>query len=266
MQTHNYSWDCAYVVMDGAISNRLQKYVWPPAAPLKSVVTADAVFTLSLTMLFEIAHEKKYMAHSRTIDIYDHRWVCTTSWITLAEIACKSRHDPLQDHRLHDYSWDGAYVVVDNVIWNRSRKYAWPSPGPLESLITAMLEDGRYGAPGTEISAQPPLNPRTTPLGGELQNREFGNFAPTLFQDTLAYWQHRWKGRHHLKNRRRRGAYIVMDDPIWNRLQKYAWPTPEPSKSMTMAETMLTLMTYSRTIEIYGYSRGDAYIIMHYVI
>ena len=61
-------------------------------------------------------------------------------------------------------------------------------------------------------------------------------------------------------------AYTIMDDAIWNGLQKYAWPTPEPSKSMTMAETMLTLMTYSRTIEIYGYSRGDAYIIMHYVI
>jgi hypothetical protein len=38
-------------------------------------------------------------------------------------------------------------------------------------------------------------------------------------------------------------VYIVMDDAIWNRLQlaKYAWPTLGLSKSMTIAETVLTL-------------------------
>ena len=37
------------------------------------------------------------------------------------------------------------------------------------------------------------------------------------------------------------GAYIVMGDAIWNRLQKYAWPTPRRSKSIIVAETVLTL-------------------------
>jgi hypothetical protein len=37
------------------------------------------------------------------------------------------------------------------------------------------------------------------------------------------------------------GAHIVMDEAIENRLQAYAWPTPGPSKSITIAETVLTL-------------------------
>ena len=37
------------------------------------------------------------------------------------------------------------------------------------------------------------------------------------------------------------GPYIVMDDAIGIRLQTYAWPTPGPSKSMIVAETVLTL-------------------------
>jgi hypothetical protein len=37
------------------------------------------------------------------------------------------------------------------------------------------------------------------------------------------------------------GACIIMDDTIRNRLQKYAWPTPGPSGSMIIAQTMLTL-------------------------
>jgi hypothetical protein len=35
--------------------------------------------------------------------------------------------------------------------------------------------------------------------------------------------------------------YILMDATIQNRLQKHAWPTPGPSKSMILAETMLKL-------------------------
>ena len=244
--------------MDDAIWSRLQKYVWSTTAPLESMITANTVFTLSWTMLFEVLREKEHIAHSRTIDIYDHGLVCTMSWITRAEIACKSTHDPVQDHRIHDYSWDGACMVVDDALWNRLRKYARLSPGPLESVITAALDDGRCGDPGTEMPAQPTLNPRTTPLGGELQNREFRSFAPTLFQDPLEYWQHRWTGQHHLKNRGRRGAYIVMDAAIWNRLQKYVWPTPEPSKSMTMAEAMLEL-SWTTLFEIVCKSTHDPF-------
>ena len=33
-----------------------------------------------------------------------------------------------------------------------------------------------------------------------------------------------------------------MDDTIWNRLQKYAWPTPGSSESMIIAETVLYIV------------------------
>ena len=69
-------------------------------------------------------------------------------------------------------------------------------------------------------------------------------------------------------------AYIVMDDAIWNRLQKYAWFAPGRSKSMIIADTVLTLswtmlfeidckrLTHFRTIEIYDCSWDGAYMVM----
>ena len=34
------------------------------------------------------------------------------------------------------------------------------------------------------------------------------------------------------------GAYIFMDDPVGNRLRKYAWPIQGPSKSLIIGETV----------------------------
>ena len=60
--------------MDDAIFNRLQMYVLPTAGPSKSMITAEAVLTLSGTMLLN--HLKLFvkvrMSHSRTINIYDY--------------------------------------------------------------------------------------------------------------------------------------------------------------------------------------------------
>ena len=39
----------------------------------------------------------------------------------------------------------------------------------------------------------------------------------------------------------RDGAYIVMDNAVWNRLQTYAVPTPGPPKCMILGEMVLTL-------------------------
>ena len=133
IKSYDYSWDSAYIVMGDAIQNRLrayasptpgpwksmiiaemvptlswtmdaiwnclQKYAWATTAPLESTIVADMVFTLSWTTLFEIVFEKVYMAHSRTIEIYD-------------------------------YGWDGAHNVMDDAISNRLQKHAWPTPGP----------------------------------------------------------------------------------------------------------------------------------------
>jgi hypothetical protein len=39
--------------------------------------------------------------------------------------------------KIYDYSWDSAYIVMHYATWNCLQKYAWPSPGPSESIIIA---------------------------------------------------------------------------------------------------------------------------------
>ena len=39
--------------------------------------------------------------------------------------------------KTHDYSWDGAYIVMADAIWNRLQMHALPTPGPSKSMITA---------------------------------------------------------------------------------------------------------------------------------
>jgi hypothetical protein len=38
---------------------------------------------------------------------------------------------------IYDYSWDGAYIVMDAAIWNRLQAYALPTPAQSNSMITA---------------------------------------------------------------------------------------------------------------------------------
>ena len=89
-----------------AIWNSLQKYAWATTAPLESMIIAHTVFMLPWTKLFEIVREKVhvYMADSRTVEIYD-------------------------------YGSDGAHNVMDDAIWNRLQKHAWPTPGPLNPWL-----------------------------------------------------------------------------------------------------------------------------------
>ena len=83
------------------------------------MITADTVFTLSWTMLFEVLREKEHIAHSMTIDIYDHGWVCTMSWIMRAEIACKVRmtqsrtiESMITAETVLAWSWTMLYEIV----------------------------------------------------------------------------------------------------------------------------------------------------------
>jgi hypothetical protein len=57
IEIYDYSRDCAYIVMDGTIWNRLQKYAWPTPRPSKSMIIVKTVLTLSLTMLSEIVRK-----------------------------------------------------------------------------------------------------------------------------------------------------------------------------------------------------------------
>jgi hypothetical protein len=132
---------------------------------------------------------------------------------------------------------------VDSLeFWNRLRKYAWPSPGPLKFLITATPENGGYWPPGSQMPAQPPHNPRTTPRTTPLGGRggESGILCQFFFRtpgvlaaplDEAAPLEKLGpKRRLHCHGR----CYLKC-------VQKYAWPTPEPWKSMAIAETVLTL-------------------------
>ena len=106
---------------------------------------------------------------SRTLDIYDYNW--DGAYCVMDEkIVCNSWNDPLQDHRniwlcrrrclhdqirryfklfakvrmshsrtikIYDCSWGGAWILMDDTIWNRLQQYAWPTPGPSESMTIA---------------------------------------------------------------------------------------------------------------------------------
>ena len=93
--------------MDDAIwiFSQLEPYVWPTPGPPKNMNIAGTVLTLSWTMLFEIV--------------------------------CKIRMDHCRTNQTYDYSWDGAYIVMDETIWSRLNMYVWAIPGRYKSMIIA---------------------------------------------------------------------------------------------------------------------------------
>ena len=99
IRIYDYSWHCLYVIMDDAVRNRSRTSIrgrlqdrrnlwlwfrWCAQCHgwcyLKSIATAR-------------------MTHSRTIEsMIMAETVFTLSWTILFEIACESAHDPLQEH------------------------------------------------------------------------------------------------------------------------------------------------------------------------
>ena len=55
-----YTWDCACMVIDDAIWNRLKTYAAPTPDPSKAMIVAETMPTLSLTMLFKIVCNCKH--------------------------------------------------------------------------------------------------------------------------------------------------------------------------------------------------------------
>ena len=98
-----HGWLQDYSDLDDDIWNRLQTYAWPILRPSQSAIIAETVLILSWTMLFE-SFANVHITYSRTIEIYD----------------C---------------SWDGAFTVMDDAIWNRLQMCALPLPGPPKSRI-----------------------------------------------------------------------------------------------------------------------------------
>jgi hypothetical protein len=170
---YDYSWGGAYIVMDNATWNRLQKYAWPTLAPstnIMIIIIAEKVLTLPWTTLFEIVCNYAVPTPGPYKSMIIAETELTLSWTMLFEIVCKCKHDPLQDHRnlwlwlrrclhchgwrylksfakvcmmhsttikIHGYSWDGADIVMDDAICHRLQTYAWPTARPSRAMIIA---------------------------------------------------------------------------------------------------------------------------------
>jgi hypothetical protein len=207
------------------------------------MIIAEAVLTLSWTMLFEIVCNNTYDPLKNYWNLWLELGRCLhwQSWTILFGIVRKITHGPLKDNQniwlclkrcLHcharcylksfakvrvtrsttieifDYSWDSAYLVMNDAIWNRLQTYAWSKPGPSKSMIMA----------------EPVLT--------------FTCKVRMAHPGTIKICGCSWDG-----------AYIVMDEAIWNRLQTYVLPTPGPSKSMVIDETVHTL-TWTMLFEL----------------
>ena len=101
------------------------------------MIIAETMLTLSWTLLFEIVCRSTHdplQDHPKSMIIAET--VRTWSWVMLFEIVCKSTHGPLQDDRKnYDCSRDGAYIVMDDAVWNRLQTYAVPTPGPSKCMV-----------------------------------------------------------------------------------------------------------------------------------
>jgi hypothetical protein len=134
--------------------------------------------------------------------------VLTLSWVVLFETVAKVCMTHSRIIQIYNYSWDGADIVTDDAIWNCLQKYTWPTPAPSKCMLTAET---------------------VLTLSWTMLFKIVCKSMQGPFQDHLNLWL--W-----LKQ-----CLIVMDDAIWNRLQKYACPTPGPSKSVIIAEMVLAL-------------------------
>ena len=202
MEICHCSWDRAYIGMADAVWNHSQTFALPCPGSSKSMIVAKTVLTLSWTML----------SHSRII-------------------------------RTCDYSWDGAYIVMDDALWNRLQTYACCTPITPKSRTVAETILTLSCIMLFAIVCKRTRNPfqdhnkfeimimteMLLTLSWAMQCQIF----PKSTHDPPWHHQNLWLWL--------RQCLIVMDDAIWNRLQTYALPTPEPSQSMIIADTVLKL-------------------------
>ena len=143
--------------------------------------------------------------------------------------------------KTYDYSWDGAYIAMDDAIWNRLQTYARRTPIPSKSRIIAGTMLTLSCTMLFAIVCKRTRNP--------LQDHQ--NLWLWLRCCLHCHWRCNVKSFAKVRMTRPGtikiydcgwdGAYIVMDNAIWNRLQTYALPNPEPSQSTIIADTVLKL-------------------------
>ena len=97
---------------------------------------------------------------------------------------------------------------MDDAIWYRLQQLEWSIPGPFKFVIIAEAVLTCQGRCSLKLFVK----------------------VHVTYSRTIKIYDYS-----------RDGAWIVIGDAIWNRLQKYAWPIPGPSTYMNIAETVLTL-------------------------
>ena len=140
IRIHDYSGDCAYIVMDDAISNRLRKLAWSAPERSKHTIIAETVLALSWIMLFEIVRTH---THDPFQDDQNVRLQLKRCLHCHARCYLKSFANICIKHcrtvKMYDYSSDGAYIIMGDAIWNRLQLCALPIPGQSESMVIAEM-------------------------------------------------------------------------------------------------------------------------------
>ena len=110
LESMHESWDSACIVTDGrCYLTTVCKCTRDQLQDRFFMITAEIVLIIFvMDDVIWFFGENVCMTHSRTIKFYD-------------------------------YSWDGAYIVMGDAIWNRLQLCALPIPGQSESMVIAEM-------------------------------------------------------------------------------------------------------------------------------
>ena len=137
---------------------------------------------------------------------------------------------------------DGAYTVMDDAIWNRLQTYALPLPGQSKSRIRAkILLTLTRTMPLFEIVCKCTYDPTPGPSQFMIIAEMVLILSWTMLFEIVSKSMHDPLPEPKSYDCSWDRPYIVMNDAIRNRLQRYAWPTPGASAPVSIAKTMLTL-------------------------
>ena len=137
---------------------------------------------------------------------------------------------------------DGAYTVMDDAIWNRLQTYALPLPGQSKSRIRAkILLTLTRTMPFFEIVCKCTYDPTPGPSQFMIIAEMVLILSWTMLFEIVSKSMHDPLPEPKSYDCSWDRPYIVMNDAIRNRLQRYAWPTPGASAPVSIAKTMLTL-------------------------
>ena len=146
---------------------------------------------------------------------------------------------------IYDYSWDGAYIVMDDAILNRLQNYAKPIPGLSNSIIIAEMLLTLSWTMVFEIVCKRTHDPLQDHTNRRLELRWCSQCHARWYLESFAKVRMTHSRTIKIWNCSRDGAHIVCTVLLegWNRLQKLG-------------------KSPSRTLDIYDYNWDGAYCVM----